>query len=146
MSKQFLIKMNTIDLNKIITDHDLDVKELAAELFPGIKYPKLALDRVLKGESYLDTNQLSRLSLYTGQPIETLMTGKNWIALAYNKENAIVFESGDYRAELDLMTWITKLFHKNSIFHESVITKSTIPLNEYLEQISNLIDNHNHNQ
>ncbi len=132
--------MNTIDLNKIIAEHHLDVKELAAELFPGIKYPKLAFDRVLRGETYLDTNQLSRLSLYTGQSVDALICGRKWKPTS-NAEK-ITFQSNDYVAELDAKNWITKVFHKNSLFHESVLHKSAIPLSEYLQQINEIISKH----
>jgi hypothetical protein len=134
--------MGNIDLKKIIEDNDLDVRELAAELFPGIKYPKLALDRVLKGDTYLDTNQLSRLSMFTGLPIEVLYSGTPWKTTAKHEEGNITFEAGDYTAELDTENWITKVFHKGSIFHESVLHRSTIPLNEYLHELDKIIVNH----
>lgn len=132
--------MKTIDLNKIIEDNNLDVKELAGELFPDIKYPKLALDRILRGESKLDTDQLSRLSLYTGLPIEVLYSGTPWKTNISDK--LVQFKTGDYKAELDRETWVTKIFHKGTIFHESIIHQSTIPLDEYFEELNSLINKH----
>jgi len=54
--------MKKIDLKKIIENAGLDIKETAQHLFPNNKYAKLALDRVIKGDAFLDTNQISKLS------------------------------------------------------------------------------------
>ena len=55
--------MKTIDLKEIIEKRKLDAKDVAQQLFPGIKYPKLALNRIIAGEAVLDANQISKLAL-----------------------------------------------------------------------------------
>jgi len=130
--------MQTLDLKKIIETYSLDTREVAEELFPKNKYPKLALDRVLKGESFLDTTQLSLLSQMTGVPIQFLFSNGAWKVTSPNK-GTVVFESEGYRAELDLDKWITKVYHKETLFHEQLLHKGAIPLSDYLEQINLLI-------
>jgi hypothetical protein len=134
--------MHTLDLNRIIPENNLEVKKVAEELFPKNKYPKLALDRVLKGEAFLDTNQLSLLSLMTGVPIHFLYSNGSW-EMSTKKKGMITFQTQDYKAELDLENWVTKIYHKNSLFHEALLHKEAIPLSEYLEQINNLIIKNN---
>lgn len=131
--------MKAINLTRLIETKNLDVQEVARELFPEAKYPKLALDRILKNESYLNSNQISRLSLMTGIPINFLYEGGEWGEANTSSNGVIVFSAADYRAELDTNSWTTKLFHKNSIFHEAVISNPSIPLSEYLSELTSLI-------
>jgi hypothetical protein len=132
--------MQTINLKRIIEKQDLKPKWVAEQLFPENKYPKLALDRVLDGKAFLDTNQVSRLSAITGIPINFLYSGGEWEMKS--TENKISFTSDDYLAELNTQTWKTEIYHKGSIFHETLIHSEGIPLGEYLSQLTNLINKH----
>ncbi len=129
--------MKKIDLRKIIQVKKLDLKEVAQELFPAHKHPKLALDRVLAGEGVLDADQISRFSLYSGIPIAELYSGAGWKSTI--EEHTHVLVSGDYTAKLDTKSWTTKIFHKNSIFHEFIIHNSSITLGEYIEKLNSEI-------
>ena len=132
--------MNKIDLQSIIGTYRLDQKEIAESLFPGNKYPALALKRVLSGEAYLDTNQVSKLALTIGVPIEKLFSGAEW--KGYCKGSTHTFTNGEYKAELDTQTWTTKLFHKDSLLHEEILHSGSTPLSEYLSKLDELILNH----
>ena len=129
--------MKTINLKKIIEVKNLDKKEVAAELFPTNKFATLALDRVLDGKSVLDANQISRFSLYSGIPIAELYSGADWSSTI--KGGTHVLLKGAYRAELDSKTWTTKLFHKDSLFHEFILHKPSISLAEYIETLNSVI-------
>lgn len=131
--------MNTIDLKKVIADNNLNKKEVAKHLFPGNSYPVLALNRVIKGDAKLDSDQISKLSLFANCTIEDLYGIK---FRPQTKDRKMFFESEDYKAELNIDTWTTKVFHKDSLFHESVIHKSSIALSDYLEQLTSIIKNH----
>lgn len=133
--------MKTINLSEIIEKQNLDVKDVAEQLFPSNKYPKLALDRVLKGEAFLDTNQVSKLSMLTGIPIEKLYSGAEW--KGSNEKGVHKFTNGDYVAELDTKTWVTKLYCNGSLFHESIIHNGTIALSAYLNELTSLINKYN---
>jgi hypothetical protein len=67
--------MRTIDVKEIIEKHQLDAKEVAQQLFPGNKYPKLALNRVMAGSAQLDANQMSKLALLIGVQVSDLYSG-----------------------------------------------------------------------
>jgi len=129
-----------IDLKKIIAVKKLDNREVAQELFPGHKHPKLALDRVLLGEGVLNADQISRFSLYSGIPIAELYSGANWRSSIQDQNHILV--SGNYRAELDTVTWTTKLFHKDSLFHQFIIHSSSISLGDYIERLDIEISKH----
>jgi len=126
--------MKKINLKKIIEVKRLDLKNVADELFPGHKYPKLALDRVLSGKGVLDADQISRFSFYSGIPIEQLWDGAGWRSTMQGQKH-ILF-NGAYRAELNTTTWTTKLFHKDSLFHEFVIHSSSIGLGDYMKMLN----------
>lgn len=131
--------MRTIKVKEIIETRGLDIKEVARQLFPRNKYPVLALNRVIKGESVLDADQISKLALMSGLKISELFSGENWKATA--RKGVHVFTNGEFRAELDSETWITKVFHKDSMFHESIINSGSTPVSEYLSQLDLIINN-----
>jgi hypothetical protein len=131
--------MQVINLGQIIEAQNLDTTQLAAELFPGNKYPKLALNRILTGEAFLDANQISRLSLFTGIPIHKLYNGGEWELKASADILTIVSPDKGYRAELNTQTWITKVYDKDTIFHEETLPSGSMSLRAYIEYINNLI-------
>jgi hypothetical protein len=132
--------MRTIDVKEIIEKHQLDAKEVAQQLFPGNKYPKLALNRVMAGSAQLDANQMSKLALLIGVQVSDLYSGSEWKATS--KKDLISFSSGSYRAELNTKTWITKIFDNDSLFHESVIHAGSTALSEYLNELNLIISKH----
>lgn len=132
--------MKTIDLDKIIKTKKLDKKELAQRLFPGNKYASLALNRVIKGDGFLDSNQIVLLSELTGIKIGNLYSGNEWDLK--NDKGLTVFTSGNFRAELDTNTWVTKVFDNDSLFHESVIHSGTTSLSVYLNSLTQITESH----
>lgn len=128
-----------IKIKAIIERQGLEMNDVAKQLFPQHKHPRLALNRVMSGESFLDSNQLSKFALLTGLTISELFTGENW--KSKTKEGIHVFTNGSFRAELDPKTWITKIFHWDSIFHESIIHSGSTLLSEYLMELENIIQN-----
>lgn len=130
--------MKKINLKKIIANQGLEEKEVAIKLFPNNKYPKLALDRLLAGESVLDANQISLFSFYSGIPITELYEGGGWKST--QKEHTHILVSGDYTAKLDTRSWTTEIFHKNSLFHEFIIHSPSINLGDYIEKLNSEIN------
>lgn len=135
--------MNNFNLTAIIEQYSLDPKELAAELFPENKHPMPALARVINGEALLNTDQISKLSFMTGIPIDKLFTGEKWVSKG-SKSGSVILENADYRAEMDTSSWVTKVYHKNSLFHEAVLVDGrSVTLSEYIKELDKLILNHN---
>lgn len=135
--------MRTINVKEIIEVRGLDTKEVARQLFPKNKYPDLALNRVIKGKNTLDADQISKFALLAGIQISELFSGENWKAA--QSKGVHVFTNGEFRAELDSETWTTKIFHKDSMFHESVIHSGSTPVSEYLSQLDLIISNYKNN-
>ena len=126
--------MNNIDLKAIIEVKNLDHETVAKELFPTNQYPKLALNRVLLGKSMLDASQISKLSILTGLPINDLFSGSGWSTQSSGEKHK--FTNGEFVAELDTETWITKVFYCGSLKHESIIHSKNVVLSEYIAALN----------
>ena len=135
--------MRKINIPFIIESKGLEVEEVANQLFPKNKHSRLALNRVIAGDSSLNEEQISKLALLAGVPISALFSGDEWKA-SYS-DNIHTFTNSDYRAELDTTTWITRLFHNNSMIHEQVIHSKNITLSDYLELLNSEINKINTN-
>ncbi len=136
--------MKTIDLKQIIKDRKLNTNELATYLFPHHRHPAVALLRVKNKKGVLDANQISKLALFTGLTITELFgPSESWKAKKVS--GLYTFTNGDFRAELDTETWLTKVFDKHSMFHESVIHNGSTALSEYLKNLNKIISNYTNN-
>ncbi len=133
--------MKPIDLKKIIEENGLSESELANQLFPGNKFSKKALTRVIKGQSELSATQISKLAFLLGTDINSLFDSNSW--KTKSDKDLITFEKDGYRAELNTRTWTTKVYENDSLFHEEILQKSSIKLSEYLHFLNNLIINKN---
>jgi hypothetical protein len=114
------------------------MREIGALLYPSALHPDLAIEGVIKGKKALDSKQLERLASYLGVTVSSFFTTDKW--KARTKNGAHYFENGEYKAELCTTTWVTKVFHKESLFHEEIIHSGSITLREYLKKIEVLVD------
>lgn len=133
--------MHKVDLAEIIRRYNLDKKEIALELFPGNKYPVLAMNRVLHFEANLDSDQLSKLASLLGLSVSDLYTQQFKIGNG-NQENTMVIESGEYKALLNTEKWTSRLFYKSSLFHETVLHNRSISMSSYLRDLQKIINDH----
>lgn len=130
--------MKSIDLERIILEYSLDSTELATLLFPTNGFPKPALKRVLKGDALLDTEQVSKLAKFIGVTIGELFGETNWLHTG-TENNFHYFHLGEYSAQLNTATWLTTIFHKESLFHECIIHSGSIAMNNYFDLLNQKI-------
>jgi len=134
------VKMNgVINLKSIIKKSNIKKEYIACELFPENKFPIMALDRVIRGDSELDSKQISKLASLLDVSIDQLFNN-NWKGKSNNK--SIVFEKGEYRAELSISKWITRIYHNESLFHETVMIPDFIKLSDYINMLDEIINNY----
>lgn len=92
--------MNTnFDLRKIIGHYGLETDTVAKVLYPGVRYPRQSLDRVLKGKSQLDTVQLAALADHIGVAVCELFNIDTW--KGSTEDGCLVMIKGDYKAKLN---------------------------------------------
>lgn len=116
----------------------LDKKEVARQLFPNNNFPVRALDRAIKGDYALDANQISKLALLANATIGELFSGESWKSDYDGRLHT--FTNGEFMATLDPTTWMTRVFHNKSLFHETIIHSKEVPLGEYFEKLNQIIN------
>ena len=129
----------TINLRELIKQRGLKTQELAEFLYPGNKYPRVSLQRVLDGKSLLNSEQVSRLAAWLGISVDSLYKG-GWSSEF--KGETCILTNGNYRAELSIRTGETKVFHLGALFHEIILHDPAIPLSQYIELLNAIIKNH----
>lgn len=131
---------NKIKVAAIIEQYGLNKVALASELFPDNKHPSISLTRVINGEAYLSSVQLSYLAEKLGVSVDSLYSDKKWQA-GSKAAGVLTFENDDYTAELNTSTWVTKVFKKGTLIHDTVIHNGAQSLSEYLDSLDKLITN-----
>lgn len=129
--------MKNINLKKIVEDRDIDIQQLAKDLFPSHTHPKKALIRILDNKAQLDSLQIVKLSVLLDVPIQDLFETGSW--KMRSQKGLILLTSGNFRAELDMVTLSTKVFQLDSLKHEEIISKNSITLSEYINNLNTII-------
>lgn len=131
-----------IELREMIKEMDLNKRELSLVLFPKAKHPAMALTRLISGRSKLNEQQIYRLSIFTGIPIEGLYKESlYWKTTA--REGLVYFTKRNYRAIYDPSTGITKVYSLDSLLATHVVSSPMQPLSDYLTEINSIIINSN---
>lgn len=132
--------MEKFNLNGVIEYYKLDTDKLAEILFPTVKYPKLALARILKGEAFLDTAQLENLAKFIGVlPHDLFFIQNQW--RGGSEDNSLIFFKGDYKAKLNYKGVFLSLYKKDKIIQQELTLKNmSVP--EFINYLDNLIKNY----
>ena len=88
---------HTLNITKIVRHYKQDINVVAKVLYPNVRYPRLALARVEKGEADLSVSQLYRLADFLGIFVTDLLSFDTWKGSGL-EDNAITFEKGEYTA------------------------------------------------
>lgn len=129
--------METFNLTKVLEYYKPDMTNLAAILFPTVKHPKLALDRVIRGEATLDIEQIQSLASYLGVFISDLLTIDSWKS-ADSPNESLVLRKGEYIAKLNYKGSFLVLHKGNELIKEEIIN-TAMPVSEFIDHLNNLI-------
>ena len=91
--------MKQFNINEVIEHYKLNTEDLSKVLFPNVKYPKQAFDRVLKGETNLDIGQIEKLASYIGVLVSDLFFVNNW--KGSSEDGHLIMLKGDYKVKLN---------------------------------------------
>lgn len=130
------------NINKVIEYYKLDVNEVAEALFPFIRYKKLALDRVLKGEASINTEQLQALAKIAGVLTSDLFNIDSWKGSA--EDGCLTFLKGEYKAKLNYNGVWLSLYKNNELIKQEMFTPN-MTLDEFIKHITELTINSNNN-
>lgn len=110
----------TFDLASVMERFHLDTTSVENALFPNVLYKNRSLNRVLKGESFLDTNQIIALAELAGVLVHELFeVGCGWKGSVEN--DTIVLTKGKYSARLNY-NGAALTIYKNNACIETILT------------------------
>jgi len=132
--------MQTLDLKRIMLTANLKASYIGAHLFPDNKDPRQAVQRVARGEAFLNSEQIAKLSELLNVPIGLLFDSTAWhMSVEADRKNIIRFRSYNYYAELNTLTMVTRVSLNGVMFFEEVHNEKSIGIHDYLAQLTDLI-------
>ena len=134
--------MTQFKLTEIIASYKLDKYELAKVLFPGAKYPKMALTRVLKGEASLSVDQLEILADFIGVTPSQLFMLDTWKDITTTEDLidncCLTLEKGAYKVKLNFDGAFLTLYKDGEVVYRQ-ITGTDTPVKKFIEYLDDLI-------
>lgn len=133
--------MQQINLKRIIELTGVSATKLGQHLFPDNAYPYKAINRVCTGKSFLNSEQIVKLSEFINVPVGLLFDSAEWRMSmpAGHDRRVIQFRTYDYFAELDLETMTTTVSRNGALFFEKIEHPKSVGLTAYLSSITDLI-------
>lgn len=128
----------SFNINKVIEHYKLDTKEVANTLFPHVRYQKLALDRVLKGEACLNTDQLQALAKLAGVFVHDLFTVDDW--KGSSEDGCLTFIKDDYKVKLNYKGVYLSIYKGQELIHQE-LALNNMTITEFIEHINKIINN-----
>ena len=125
------------NIGNVIEYYKLNTEELAKVLFPTVKYPKQAFDRILKGEATLDTTQLERLASHIGVLVSDLFCANTWKG---ESENGILtMLKGEYKVKLNYNGVFVSIYKNNILIHQRIANIPQMTINDFINYLDNFI-------
>lgn len=132
--------MSNLDLEALLEEFACNKQEIAKQLFPENQYPGPALNRVLKGESYLTTEQLKALAAYLGLPLASLFN-RGWAMLSEN--GSLVFKKKEYKVYINYNGSFITVTKNSIVIKEEILNMQAISLCDFINYLNKLTDGTN---
>lgn len=132
--------MEQFNINNVIEHYKLNTEDLAKVLFPTVKYPKQAFDRVLKGETSLDITQVERLASYIGVLVTDLFSANTWKGSA--EDGCLTLLKGEYKAKLNYNGVYLSIYKNNVLIEQKISNVPDMTIQEFIDFLDNLIKNY----
>lgn len=132
--------MEQFNINSVIEHYKLNKEDLAKVLFPTVKYPKQALDRILKGESHLDITQVEKLANYIGVLVTDLFSANTW--KGSTEDGCLTFLKDQYKAKLSYNGVYLSIYKDNVLIEQKISNMPDMTIQEFINFLDNLIKNY----
>lgn len=132
--------MEQFNINNVIEHYKLNTEDLAKALFPTVKYPKQALDRILKGEGTLDITQVEKLANYIGVLVADLFSAGTW--KSSSEDNCLTMLKGDYKVKLNYNGVYLSIYKDNTLIEQKISNVPGMTVQEFINFLDNLIKNY----
>ena len=132
--------MEQFNINSVIEHYKLNTDDLAKVLFPTVKYPKQALDRILKGEANLDIAQVEKLANYIGVLVTDLFSANTW--RGFSEDECLTLQKGQYKAKLNYNGVYLSIYKDNILIEQKISNVPNMTVQEFINYLDNLIKNY----
>ena len=129
--------MEQFNINSVIEHYKLNTEDLAKVLFPTVKYPKQAFDRVLKGETDLDIKQIETLASYIGVLVTDLFSAGTW--KGSSEDGYLTMLKGDYKVKLNYNGVFVSIYKNNNLIEQKISNVPDMTMSEFINYLDNFI-------
>lgn len=129
--------MEIFNINTVIDRYSLNTDELAKVLFPSVKYPKQAFDRIIKGEADLDVKQLQLLAKHIGVHISELFMSNDWKGTSEDK--CLTFTKGEFKVKLNYNNVFMTIYKNGTEVNQIIGNVPNMTIEEFTNYINELI-------
>lgn len=129
--------MEQFNINSVIEHYKLNTEDLAKVLFPTVKYPKQAFDRVLKGETDLDIKQIETLASYIGVLVTDLFSAGTW--KGSSEDGCLTMLKGDYKVKLNYKGVFVSIYKNNNLIEQKISNVPDMTMHEFISYLDNFI-------
>lgn len=132
--------MEQFNINSVIEHYKLNTEDLAKVLFPTVKYPKQALDRVLRGETDLDIKQIETLASHIGVLVTDLFSADTW--KGSTEDGCLTMLKGNYKVKLNYNGVFVSIYKNNMLIEQKISNVPDMTMHEFVNYIDNFIKNY----
>lgn len=132
--------MEQFNISNVIEHYKLNTEDLAKVLFPTVKYPKQAFDRVLKGEANLDITQVERLASHIGVLVTDLFSANTW--KGSSEDGCLIMLKGEYKVKLNYKGVYMSIYKNNNLISQNLSNVPSMTVQEFINYIDNFIKNY----
>ena len=129
--------MEQFNINSVIEHYKLNTEDLAKVLFPTVKYPKQAFDRVLKGETDLDIKQIETLASHIGVLVTDLFLASTW--KGSSEDGCLTILKGDYKVKLNYKGVFVSIYKNNNLIEQKISNVPDMTMSEFINYLDNFI-------
>ena len=129
--------MEQFNINSVIEHYKLNTEDLAKVLFPTVKYPKQAFDRVLKGETDLDIKQIETLASHIGVLVTDLFSAGTW--KGSSEDGYLTMLKGDYKVKLNYNGVFVSIYKNNNLIEQKISNVPDMTMHEFINYLDNFI-------
>ena len=129
--------MEQFNINSVIEHYKLNTEDLAKVLFPTVKYPKQAFDRVLKGETDLDIKQIETLASHIGVLVTDLFSAGTW--KGSSEDGCLIMLKGDYKVKLNYKGVFVSIYKNNNLIEQKISNVPDMTMHEFINYLDNFI-------
>lgn len=129
--------MESFNINSIIEHYKLNIESLAKILFPTVKYPKQAFDRILKGEASLNIIQIESLANYIGVLVSDLFSMDTWKSSTENEYLTLI--KGQYKVKLNYNGAFISIYKNDVLIDQKISNIPSMTIQEFIHFLDNII-------